>query len=185
MSEEQAEYIVNGRPAKMPFECEVCGGKHPTLQQARDCEQACKEHCRKRRIEREVGGRICTCDVCMANGQGNAEVTEDICPTLNCNHEQPIYFEPRFTRISSGLSNASGVAATLTGGHGGTGDGTPHIAGVKWGVRRLTPMECERLQGFPEDWAATLSDAQRYKALGNAVTVNVAEWIAKRLIKEM
>lgn len=29
MSEEQAEYIVNGRPAKMPFECEVCGGKHP------------------------------------------------------------------------------------------------------------------------------------------------------------
>lgn len=46
-------------------------------------------------------------------------------------------------------------------------------------------MECERLQGFPEDWAATLSDAQRYKALGNAVTVNVAEWIAKRLIKEM
>lgn len=69
MSEEQAEYIVNGRPAKMPFECEVCGGKHPTLQQARDCEQACKEHCRKRRIEREVGGRICTCDVCMANGR--------------------------------------------------------------------------------------------------------------------
>lgn len=127
---------------------------------------------------------VCTPTV-MAHGQGNAEVTEDICPTLNCNHEQPIYFEPRFTRISSGLSNASGVAATLTGGHGGTGDGTPHIAGVKWGVRRLTPMECERLQGFPEDWAATLSDAQRYKALGNAVTVNVAEWIAKRLIKEM
>lgn len=34
-------------------------------------------------------------------------------------------------------------------------------------------------------WAESLSDAQRYKALGNAVTVNVAEWIAKRLIKEM
>ena len=127
---------------------------------------------------------VCTPTV-MAHGQGNAEVTEDICPTLNCNHEQPIYFEPRFTRISSGLPNASGVAATLTAGHGGTGDGTPHIAGVKWGVRRLTPMECERLQGFPDGWAESLSDAQRYKALGNAVTVNVAEWIAKRLIKEM
>ncbi len=61
MSEERAEYVVNGRSAKKAFECEVCGGKHPTLQQARDCEQACKEHCRKRRIEREVGGRICTC----------------------------------------------------------------------------------------------------------------------------
>lgn len=57
--------------------------------------------------------------------------------------------------------------------------------GQAWGVRRLTPMECERLQGFPDYWAASLSDAQRYKALGNAVTVNVAEWIAKRLIKEL
>lgn len=136
-----------------------------------------------------TGGNQVPCiaiqDVIHGDKQGNAEVTEDICPTLNCNHEQPIYFEPRFTRISSGLPNASGVAATLTAGHGGTGDGTPHIAGVKWGVRRLTPMECERLQGFPDGWAESLSDAQRYKALGNAVTVNVAEWIAKRLIKEM
>ena len=120
----------------------------------------------------------------MAHKQGNAEVTEDICPTLNCNHEQPIYFEPRFTRISSGAPQQEGVASTLLSGHHG-GDGAPHIAGQVWGVRRLTPMECERLQGFPDDWAASLSDAQRYKALGNAVTVNVAEWIAKRLIKEM
>ncbi len=41
------------------------------------------------------------------------------------------------------------------------------------------------VQRFPDGWAESLSDAQRYKALGNAVTVNVAEWIAKRLIKEM
>ena len=54
MSEERAEYVVNGGSAKMPFECEVCGGKYGTLQQARDCEQACKEHCRQRRITREV-----------------------------------------------------------------------------------------------------------------------------------
>ena len=91
---------------------------------------------------------VCTPTV-MAHGQGNAEVTEDICPTLNCNHEQPIYFEPRFTRISSGLSNASGVAATLTGGHGHGRRYTAHCR-REVGVRRLTPMECERLQGFPK-----------------------------------
>ncbi len=49
------------------------------------------------------------------------------------------------------------------------------------GVRRLTPLECERLQGFPDGWTEGLSDTQRYKCLGNAVTVPVIEWIAKRI----
>lgn len=48
-------------------------------------------------------------------------------------------------------------------------------------IRRLTPLECERLQGFPDGWTEGVSDAQRYKQLGNAVTVNVIEAIAKRL----
>lgn len=48
-------------------------------------------------------------------------------------------------------------------------------------VRRLTPVECERLQGFPDNWTAIGSDSQRYKQMGNAVTVNVIEWIGKRL----
>jgi DNA (cytosine-5)-methyltransferase 1 len=48
-------------------------------------------------------------------------------------------------------------------------------------VRRLTPLECERLQGFPDNWTEGQSDSQRYKQIGNAVTVNVAEWIANRI----
>ena len=48
-------------------------------------------------------------------------------------------------------------------------------------VRRLTPLECERLQGFPDGWTAMLSDTQRYKCLGNAVTRWVAEWILRRI----
>lgn len=40
-------------------------------------------------------------------------------------------------------------------------------------IRRLTPVECERLQGFPDGWTEGISDSQRYKCLGNAVTVNV------------
>jgi site-specific DNA-cytosine methylase len=45
------------------------------------------------------------------------------------------------------------------------------------GIRRLTPVECERLQGFPDDWTAGQSDSQRYKQMGNAVAVPVVEWI--------
>jgi site-specific DNA-cytosine methylase len=48
-------------------------------------------------------------------------------------------------------------------------------------VRRLTPVECERLQGFPDDWTEGQADTHRYKQMGNAVTVNVARWIGERL----
>lgn len=86
----------------------------------------------------------------------------------------------------------------------GTGRGTPLVpvfaaltagkpaapglnAGAGPAVRRLTPRECERLQGFPDDWTRWLadgseqSDSARYRQLGNAVAVPVAGWIARRL----
>jgi len=44
-------------------------------------------------------------------------------------------------------------------------------------IRKLTPTECERLQGFPDGWTKGVSDTQRYKMLGNAVTTNVVEYI--------
>lgn len=54
------------------------------------------------------------------------------------------------------------------------------------GVRRLTPRECERLQGFPDDWTLVPTqkcpDSRRYAAMGNAVTVNVAELIGRRIL---
>jgi DNA (cytosine-5)-methyltransferase 1 len=49
------------------------------------------------------------------------------------------------------------------------------------GVRRLMPIECERLQGFPDGWTNGQSDSARYKQLGNAVAVPVVEWIGKRI----
>jgi DNA (cytosine-5)-methyltransferase 1 len=52
------------------------------------------------------------------------------------------------------------------------------------GVRRLTPTECERLQGFPDGWTDGQSDTVRYKQLGNAVAVPVAEWIGKMVFNE-
>jgi len=50
------------------------------------------------------------------------------------------------------------------------------------GVRRLTPVECERLQGLPDGWTDLGPDSRRYAALGDAVTANVAEWIGRRLL---
>ncbi len=52
------------------------------------------------------------------------------------------------------------------------------------GVRRLTPTECERLQGFPDGWTqlGDTPDSRRYSALGDAVTVNVAYWIGHQLL---
>lgn len=51
-------------------------------------------------------------------------------------------------------------------------------------VRRLTPRECERLQSFPDDWTfAHAPDTRRYAALGDAVTVSVAQWIGERIVQ--
>lgn len=48
-------------------------------------------------------------------------------------------------------------------------------------VRSLTPTECERLQGFPDGWTEGFPKGARYKMMGNAVTVNVANWIGERI----
>jgi len=48
-------------------------------------------------------------------------------------------------------------------------------------VRRLMPIECERLQGFPDNWTAGQADTPRYKQMGNAVAVPVVEWILRRI----
>ncbi|CAM5221016.1 IS1595 family transposase ISCco3 [Ureibacillus acetophenoni] len=53
----------------------------------------------------------------------------------------------------------------------------------KTSIRRLTPRECARLQGFPESYDIIVSDTQAYKQFGNAVTVNVAENIARSILK--
>jgi DNA (cytosine-5)-methyltransferase 1 len=93
-------------------------------------------------------------------------------------HEQPVAW-------SGELTASSDVAGTLQrGGEGGRVDGvmTPQMA-----VRRLTPRECERLQGFPDDYTLVeyhgkpAADGPRYKALGNSMAVPVMRWIGERI----
>ena len=81
------------------------------------------------------------------------------------------------------------VTHTLTadgsdGSEDGTGRGTPIIASGSAVVRRLTPLECERLQNFPDGWTDVegQADSPRYRQMGNAVTVSTVEWIARRLV---
>jgi DNA (cytosine-5)-methyltransferase 1 len=92
--------------------------------------------------------------------------------------EQPVAW-------SGELTASTEVAGTLQhGGEGGRIDGvmTPQMA-----VRRLTPRECERLQGFPDDYTLVeyrgklAADGPRYKALGNSMAVPVMRWIGERI----
>lgn len=83
--------------------------------------------------------------------------------------------------------------AATSGRHTGT-DWSRTYVSYDDAVRRLTPTECEGLQGFPVGWTTNVGaspirpadeDSLRYKALGNAVSVPVAQWIAKRLMAEL
>lgn len=73
---------------------------------------------------------------------------------------------------------------------GGIAGALPSQPGMKqqnylkesFGVRRLTPLECERLQGFPDGWTDGQPDSARYRQLGNAVAVPVARWIGQRIV---
>lgn len=75
-----------------------------------------------------------------------------------------------------------GPAGALRTGHNHT-NGVPFV-----GVRRLTPTECERLQGFPDGWTAESidgpqSDSARYRQLGNAVPPPMVEWVGRRIVR--
>jgi DNA (cytosine-5)-methyltransferase 1 len=85
------------------------------------------------------------------------------------------------------------VASPLTASYGkqidssDTGTGPPNLLQSLMAVRRLTPRECERLQGFPDDYTLVeyrgriAADGPRYKALGNSMAVPVMRWIGQRI----
>ena len=110
--------------------------------------------------------------VTMATGQANAEVLADIAPTLNCNHEQPLLVHPQI----AGTLCASGAGLSRPAGMGSETDFciTRYADLI---VRRLTPLECERLQGFGDFWTEyghdgrAVSDTSRYQMLGNSIAV--------------
>jgi DNA (cytosine-5)-methyltransferase 1 len=95
--------------------------------------------------------------------------------------------EQQFTFVSgdgkplNGLCEGEGVIAHALTGNGF--DAKPHVFGGNLAPRRLTPRECERLQGFPDDHTLIpgASDSRRYQALGNSMAVPVMRWIGERI----
>jgi DNA (cytosine-5)-methyltransferase 1 len=82
-----------------------------------------------------------------------------------------------------GLTTETAVARTFTaGGNSGGNHSGMTIIRTPGGDRRLTPIESERLQGFPDNWTDIVSDTARYKACGNAVTVPVPRYVASRVL---
>lgn len=94
---------------------------------------------------------------------------------------QPIYFESRFARNGRGAPDD--IVAPLKSQSGGTGKGDAAPLVATNSIRRLTPLECERLQGFPDNYTNIpgASDSARYKAIGNSMTTHVMRWIGERI----
>jgi DNA (cytosine-5)-methyltransferase 1 len=86
----------------------------------------------------------------------------------------------------------SPISGSLTKGGGKPGQGYAAVR-IGHGVRRLTPTECERLMGWPDDWTVIEEprdgkhppDGPRYAACGDGVVKPVAEWIGRRLIQHL
>lgn len=102
----------------------------------------------------------------------------------------PIAFQERGREGGRNLECQPDLAYSLTSPNGGGRAQENNILAAI--PRRLTPVECSRLQGFPDDWnewgldedgeRVELSDSARYRQLGNAVTASVAEWIGERIL---
>jgi DNA (cytosine-5)-methyltransferase 1 len=76
------------------------------------------------------------------------------------------------------------IARQLTSGGGKPGQGYSAVREAN-GVRRLTPIECERLMSWPDGWTLAdekTADSRRYAACGDGVVSNVAEWIGRRIL---
>jgi DNA (cytosine-5)-methyltransferase 1 len=125
-----------------------------------------------------------------AKARSNAESTE-VTPTLSSasggNTVPAVAFTIGNLARGAGPSPSEEVFPTLKSGGGrGTDDQWPSVM-TTMTVRRLTPRECERLQGFPDDWTLVphrgkpATDGPRYKALGNSMAVNCMEWIGERI----
>ena len=127
------------------------------------------------------------------------QITEkDVCPTLTAGAKQgdteplavhAISFQPGNLVRKAGADPSTEVFPTLS---KDSGDQNPHVATVQpaMAVRRLTPRECERLQGFPDNWSRIswkgkpeedCPDGPRYKACGNSMAVPVMNWIGNRI----
>lgn len=127
--------------------------------------------------------------ICMADDNANAAIDEDLSGTLKVGGVPPIAccaVDVRNMRLGNDVSGT--LQAKSSGGYS-LNYLNPVLVeiGSNYAIRRLMPLECERLQGFPDGWTAVkcngklASDSVRYKALGNSMAVPVMRWIGERI----
>ena len=116
-------------------------------------------------------GALCGSD---EKGIGNQYVSQDKCIVDN---EKMMFGQ-------SGFANYKEGCTTLREEGGDNGGGSENLVTTKNLVRRLTPLECERLQGFPDGWTKIKksSDSARYKALGNSVAIPCVDYIMRGIV---
>ena len=114
--------------------------------------------------------------------------TEELSPALCVKHTTAVAFKIGAGAQAGSIGIEEEVSPTLTSSDSGT-QRSPGMLNA-WGVRRLTPTECARLQGFPDDWtripwrgkpAEECPDGPQYRCYGNSMAVNVMCWIGERL----
>jgi DNA (cytosine-5)-methyltransferase 1 len=104
-------------------------------------------------------------------------------------HTDMVNFVPQVLRDERGWCNDGRVSDKAWPLHAAKGQSEQQSVIVRSGVRRLTPRECERLQGYPDDWTRygadgkEISDSARYRMLGNSIAVPCVQWIARRIIE--
>jgi DNA (cytosine-5)-methyltransferase 1 len=117
----------------------------------------------------------CVSDIAFAQGRNNGGENVLV---------QPIAFNSK----DYGSDATTDMSPTLRslGAYDANGGGSMAVA-QQMAVRRLTPRECERLQGFPDDYTdiPKAADGPRYKALGNSMAVPVMRWIGQRVQKHI
>jgi len=116
-------------------------------------------------------------------------ISGGVVPTLNAMDNNGEVFATVLiidgTRVNDVRVYEDGIVPTVISRYGTGGGNVPMIQKEDSSVvRRLTPTECERLQGFPDNWTDGQADSNRYKQMGNAVAVPVVEWIISRMVGE-
>jgi DNA (cytosine-5)-methyltransferase 1 len=89
-------------------------------------------------------------------------------------------FKPGASSNARSIGYEEGLSPSLEG--GGGGNNRPAVLESTMAVRRLTPIECERLMGWPDGWTDGQADTHRYKQCGNGVASPVATWIGQQII---
>lgn len=133
-----------------------------------------------------------TVPTCIGNGQGDiaSHISEEMSQTLNCMHDPMAVMTAVDCR--NGTENAD-VNGTLQAKEQGQNLNSNNVARTGNTVRRLTPLECERLQNFPDHWTDIGewvdsqgkkhkdADTPRYKALGNSIALPFWDWLLGRI----